>query len=150
MTEPTPAPAPQPAPQPAGPLSAEDDALYAKLSHILGIIGILPSLIIFLVFKDRGARTRVESKEALNWQITVLGTVIALYIVAAILGAIGTAFAFNYDTLAISAIFGLLAGLVYFLVFVVYVLNLVFSIIGFTKVNAGGSYRYPFALRLVK
>ena len=26
----------------------------------------------------------------------------------------------------------------------------VFSIIGFTKVNAGESYRYPFALRLIK
>ena len=31
-----------------------------------------------------------------------------------------------------------------------YILNVVFSILGFVKVNNGGSYRYPFALRLIK
>jgi len=148
MTEPTPAPAPQPAPQPAGPLSAEDDALYAKLSHILGILGILPSLIIFLVFKDRGARTRVESKEALNWQITVLGAYIALWIVVGILSAIiGVATATSYSSAlagaGIISLLSLLPGLVW-------IANVVFSIIGFVKVNQGGSYRYPVAIRLVK
>jgi uncharacterized Tic20 family protein len=144
MTEATPAPAP------AGPLSEAEDKQWAGLAHLLGILGILPSLIIFLVFKDRGAKTRVESKEALNWQITVLAVDIVLLIISAIIGAIATGLSFNYETLGIAAVVGLLAGLFYFLIFVVGAINIIFSIIGFTKVNAGGSYRYPFAIRLVK
>ena len=32
----------------------------------------------------------------------------------------------------------------------IWVAAIILSIIGFTKVNAGGSYRYPFAIRLIK
>jgi len=146
MTDPTPAPAP--APVPAGPLTEAEDKQWAGLSHLLGILGILPSLIIFLVFKDRGARTRVESKEALNWQITVLAAYIAVWIVVGILSVIiGIATATSYD----SAIIGsAIIGLLYLLPGAVWIINIIFSIIGFTKVNAGGAYRYPFAIRLVK
>jgi uncharacterized protein len=112
-------------PAPAAPLNETDDKLYAGLSHILGILGILPSLIIFLVFKDRGAKTAVESKEALNFQITMLGLEIIGYILTFIL-------------------IGLL------IIPAVYIVRIIFSIIGFTKVQAGESYRYPFALRLIK
>ena len=147
MTDPTPAPQPV---QPAGPLSAEDDTLYAKLSHILGILGILPSLIIFLVFKDRGAKTRVESKEALNWQITALAAYIALAIVFGIITGILTAVALGSSSYgAASALFGLTSFLS-LVPGVVWIINIIFSILGFVKVNAGGSYRYPFAIRLIK
>ena len=145
MTEATPAPAP------AGPLSEAEDKQWAGLSHLLGILGILPSLIIFLVFKDRGAKTKVESKEALNWQITILAAYIVLWIIVAIISAILTAVAFSSASsygaaggiLAITGVIGLLPG-------IVWVINIIFSIVGFTKVNAGGSYRYPFAIRLIK
>ena len=125
----TPAPA---APQPAAPLSEAEDKQWASFAHLGGIIGILPSLIIWLIFKDRGAKTNVEAKEALNFQITVtIG-----YIICAILGAV----------LAI-----VLIGFIFYLVWAaIWVLSLVWSIMGFSKVNAGGSYRYPFALRLIK
>jgi uncharacterized protein len=126
MTDATPA---------AAPLSESDDKLYAGLSHILGILGILPSLIIFLVFKDRGAKTAVESKEALNFQITVLGGHIAIFIVNAILTAV---------TLGIWGFIGWILPLALFVV------TVIFSIQGYQKVNAGGSYRYPFAIRLIK
>ena len=135
MTEPTPAPAPQPAPQPAGPLSAEDDALYAKLSHILGILGILPSLIIFLVFKDRGRFVAQESKEALNFQITLAIVQVANFIIGSIL------------TLVTFGLWAFIQGLIAFALFVIAV---IFSIIGFTKAKDGIAYRYPFAIRLVK
>jgi uncharacterized protein len=112
-------------PAPAAPLNEADDKLYAGLSHILGIFGFLPSLIIFLVFKDRGARTAVESKEALNFQITMLGAeIISIILMVVFIG---------------------------FLLWpAVGVVRIIFSIIGFTKVQAGESYRYPFALRLIK
>ena len=60
-----------PAPQAAAPLSEAEDKQWASFAHLGGIIGILPSLIIWLIFKDRGAKTNVEGKEALNFQITV-------------------------------------------------------------------------------
>lgn len=121
-----------PAPQAAAPLSEAEDKQWASFAHLGGIIGILPSLIIWLIFKDRGAKTNVEGKEALNFQITVtIG-----YIACAILGAV----------LAI-----VLIGFIFYIVWLaIWVLSLVWSIMGFSKVNAGGSYRYPFALRLIK
>jgi uncharacterized protein len=112
-------------PAPAAPLNETDDKLYAGLSHILGILGILPSLIIFLVFKDRGAKTAVESKEALNFQITMLGAeIISIFLMVIFIG---------------------------FLLWpAVGIVRIILSIIGYTKVQAGESYRYPFALRLIK
>ena len=85
MTEPTPQPA---APQPAAPLTEAEDKQWASFAHFGGVLGFLPSLIIFLVFKDRGALTRQESKEALNWQITWTIAAIAIWIIIAIIQGI--------------------------------------------------------------
>src|ERR1700712_224488 len=80
MTEPTPAPL-----APAAPLSESDDKLWASLAHFGGVLWILPSLLIFLILKDRGVKVRVEAKEALNWQITFLIIWIVWSIIAAII-----------------------------------------------------------------
>jgi uncharacterized Tic20 family protein len=133
MTDPTPQPV---GPQPAGPLTAAEDRQWASFAHFGGILWILPSLIIFLIFKDRGERTRVEAKEALNWQISWIGA----WIVSLIIGSI----------LAASPLF-LLGFLFSILIpFILYIANLALSIIGGIRVNSGGSFRYPVALRLVK
>ena len=128
---------------PSPPLTEAEDKQWASIAHFGGILGFLPSLIIFLIFKDRGARTRVEAKEALNWQITWIAANIVLQIALAIIGAIFSAFLPWGAYSAISAIFGLIG-------FLPYVANVIFSIMGGVKVNAGGSYRYPFAIRLIK
>ena len=143
MTEPTPSAA---APQPAGPLTPAEDKQWASFAHFGGILWILPSLIIFLVFKDRGALTKQESKEALNWQITFLIIYTALWIILAILGAIFTSIAIS------SGSYGLLSitGLFWALPFLLWVANVIFSIMGGVKVNGGGAYRYPFAFRFIK
>jgi uncharacterized protein len=144
MTDPTPAPAAQPAP--AAPLSEADDKLWASLAHLGGILYILPSLIIYLVLKDRGAKVRVEAKEALNWQITFVGIWIILEILTAIITAIVVA-------ASISSLNGAglgFAGFLWIFPFVWWLLNVLFSILGFVKVNGGGSYRYPFAFRFIK
>ena len=75
----------------------------------------------------------------LNWQITFTIGIIILQILSAIIGAIAVA----------SGAYALI-GVGGWLVFLLYVANLIFSIMGGVKVNGGGSYRYPFALRLVK
>ncbi|HEY9499347.1 MAG TPA: DUF4870 domain-containing protein [Terrimesophilobacter sp.] len=136
MTEPIP---PAAAPQPAAPLTPAEDKQWASFAHFGGILWILPSLIIYLVFKDRGALTRQESKEALNWQITFLIVFIGWSIIAGILGAI---FLFS-GAWALSWIFSLIGWLVY-------LANVVFSILGGVKVNGGGSYRYPVNFRFIK
>jgi len=127
--------APQPTAQPGAPLSQEQDVQWASFAHLGGILGILPSLIIWLVFKDRGRFTATESKEALNFQITALIGWVALFIVSSIL----TAVTFG--------LFGLVASLLYLALWAAVV---VFSILGFLKAKEGQHYRYPFAIRLIK
>ncbi len=139
MTDATPTPQPAAQPVPAAPLSPADDKQWASFAHFGGILGILPSLIIFLVFKDRGTLTKQESKEALNWQITFTAGVIVL----SILNAIVSVILWSAGLWAISGIVG-------WLIFAAWVLNIVFSIMGGVKVQQGGAYRYPFAVRLVK
>ncbi|GAA2459480.1 MULTISPECIES: DUF4870 domain-containing protein [Agromyces] len=115
---------PQPAAA-AGPLPQDQDIQWASFAHLGGILGFLPSLIIWLVFKDRGQFTNVEAKEALNFQITML----IGYVIGAVLSII------------------LIGGLISL---AVWVISIVFSIIAFLRVKDGQHYRYPFALRLIK
>ncbi|RWZ52065.1 DUF4870 domain-containing protein [Labedella phragmitis] len=113
-------------------------------SHFGGVIGFLPSLIIFLVFKDRGGFTRQESKEALNWQITWIIVNIAFQILTGIIGGIvGFSMGYSYGYGGISLLLGLIGWLPY-------LANLVFSIIGGVKVNGGSAYRYPVNFRFIK
>jgi len=133
MTQPPPA---APAPQPAAPLTEADDKLWASLAHFGGILFILPSLIIWLVLKDRGPRVRVEGKEALNFQITFLIIWVAWQIISAIL----------IFPLALAGV-GWIPGLIGFLLWAA---DVVFSILGGVKVQQGGSYRYPVNFRFIK
>lgn len=129
MTDPN---TPQPAA--AAPLSPEQDVQWASFAHLGGILGILPSLIIWLVFKDRGSFTNTEAKEALNFQITLTIATVALWIAVTVLTIV---------TFGIGAVLG-------FLTYVPWILGVVFSIIAFLQVKDGRHYRYPFALRLIK
>jgi uncharacterized Tic20 family protein len=132
MSDQTPPPA---APTPAAPLSEAEDRQWASFAHLGGIIGILPSLIIWLVFKDRGSFTNQEGKEALNFQIAVVIAQIAGQIVGLIITGVTFGLLFFVPTLLWVAI-----G----------VASLIFSIIGFTKAKDGTAYRYPVSLRLIK
>lgn len=124
----------QPYAAPAAPLDPTQDKQWASFAHLGGILWVLPSLIIFLVFKDRGRLTNQEAKEALNWQITWIIIWLASQIVGAVLAFTG----FGW------VIFGLLIP------WILYVVNLIFSILGFVKVNGGGTYRYPVNFRFIK
>jgi uncharacterized Tic20 family protein len=115
------------APQPAAaaPLSPEQDVQWGSFAHLGGILGFLPALIIWLIFKDRGSFTNTEGKEALNFQITlVFGYIISGILVVVLIGAI--------------------------LAWVVWIAGVVFSIIAFLQAKDGKHYRYPFAIRLIK
>jgi len=122
------------APVAAAPLTEAEDRQWASFAHLGGILSFLPSLIIWLIFKDRGRLTAVEAKEALNFQITLVIGYVAINILSVILAAV---------TFGIGAILSLL-------ILVLWILDVVFSILAFTQAKDGQHYRYPYALRLVK
>jgi uncharacterized Tic20 family protein len=122
------------APVAAAPLTEADDRQWASFAHLGGILSFLPSLIIWLVFKDRGRFTDIEAKEALNFQITLVIGYAAINIIGVFLALV---------TFGIGGVFSLL-------VWVLWVVGVIFSILGFMKAKDGEHYRYPFALRLIK
>jgi uncharacterized Tic20 family protein len=147
----------QPYANPAGPLTPEQDKTYAMWSHFggaisflalftgwLAILAIIPALVFYLAFGKRGERVRQEAKEALNFQITMVGAMIVWAIVAAVI----------YAILFVPLVLGggwFILGIILALVgWALVVLDVVFSIVGGVRVNAGGSYRYPFAIRFIK
>jgi len=130
MTDPS---QPQPAqPAPSAPFTAAEDKQYSTLATFLNIILLIPGLIFYFAFKDRGPMINAQSKENLNWTITATGAYIILLIV-------GTATLF----IGIGLLFELLA-------WAVAIVNLIFSIIGGIKVNNGELYKYPFSIKFVK
>ena len=124
-----PSPPPSPPPyEPVPPVShGNDDKNLAMLTHLSGFLfSIIVPLIVWLINKDKADKTYLinESKEALNFQITVLlGYVICWILTVILIGA--------------------------FLHVVLWILNIVFCILAAVRVSQTGSYRYPFALRLV-
>ncbi len=131
---------------PAQPLSAQDDRLWAAFAHLGGIFWFLPSLIIFLALRKRGSTTRIESKEALNWQITLLIIWVVLDVILLIFSGIYVAAASAGGTPA-AALPPLLLEVVWAILWLV---NVFFCVRAFLRVNGGGSYRYPFAVRFLK
>ncbi|MCU1425149.1 MAG: hypothetical protein JWM51_1440 [Microbacteriaceae bacterium] len=123
----------------SGPLSASDDTLWASLSHFGGVIGFLPSLVIYLALKDRGTLTRQEAKEALNWQITFTILYLAFSLVLAIIGGI----LFFTPLAPVGAVLGWLPGLIW-------LGNVALSIVAGLRVSAAGGYRYPVSIRLIR
>ncbi|KXU95461.1 DUF4870 domain-containing protein [Stenotrophomonas maltophilia] len=115
-------------PPPATTNAPADQRTMALAAHLLGIFtGFIGALIIWLINKDDAGKGFVtdQSKEALNFQITVAIAVLVCVVLSfVVIGAI--------------------------LMPIVYVANLVLCIIAAVKANNGEAYRYPFALRLVK
>lgn len=123
-----PPPPPSPPPyEPVPPVSNTDDKNLAMLTHLSGIIfSVIVPLIVWLIHKDRADKTYLvtEAKEALNFQITVLiGYVICWILTFILIGALLTP--------------------------LLWLANLIFCIVAAVRVSSDGSYRYPFALRLV-
>ncbi len=97
----------------------------AVLTHLGGIFfGLIPGLLVWLLKKDDSPFVGEQAREALNFQITILIGYMAAWVMAFVL--VGLA-----------------------LLPLIYVGNLILSIIAAVKVSRGEDYRYPFALRLI-
>jgi len=115
---------------PAGaPLTPDQERTWASYAHLGGILGFLPSLIIWLVYKDRGPFVTSEARKALNFMITATIAWVAVYFLALIF--------LRWP----------LPSLLYLAIWVVVV---IFSIQGFQSAQKGQPFKYPFSLELVK
>ncbi|WP_051298431.1 DUF4870 domain-containing protein [Arthrobacter castelli] len=109
-------------------LTSAEDRQWATIAHFGGILGCVPSLIIYLVLRDRGPFTAQESKEALNFTLPPTVLALFLYLLALI------------DP--ISSVCAVLAVLIW-------IALTVFSVRAGVRVNKGEPYRYPVNLRLI-
>ncbi|WP_098461863.1 DUF4870 domain-containing protein [Propionicimonas paludicola] len=121
---------PPPYTQPSfgGSAPAAGDTTFASMAHWLSIlISFIGPLIIWLTKGEQDKFVKDHAVEALNFNITlIIGYVI------------------SYILVAVSF------GLLFFLPFLVWVVGLIFQIQGAIAANSGKTYKYPFALRLVK
>lgn len=103
--------------------------MFCHLSALAGFIipfgNIIGPLILWQMKKAESAFIDDQGKEALNFQITIgIAALICLVLIFVLIGA--------------------------FLLPLVGIVALIFTIIGAIKANEGVTYRYPFAIRLVK
>ena len=120
--------------------TSTDERNIAMLAHLLGILtAFIGCLIIWLINKDKPEKPFVidQSREALNFQITVFLVFVVVGIALAIVGMI-----------PVLGLIVLFLGPLLFLV--VGIANLVFCIIAGIAASNGKDYRYPIALRLIK
>ena len=107
---------------------SKDARSMALLSHLLGVFtSIIVPLIIWLIKKDEDPFIEDQSKEALNFQITIMLGYLAAGIVTVVTFGFG----------------GVLFP-------IIMIGNLVFGIIAALKSNEGIAYHYPLTLRLIK
>lgn len=113
---------------------SQDDKTMGMLAHLSAIVtGFVGPLVIWLVNKDKADKEWLiaESKEALNFNITLAIAYFALMILAIVT-------------------FGIAAIITGPLMFLIWVASIVLFIVAGLKAKDGISYRYPFAIRLIK
>ncbi len=127
MSDTTPPPPPPQNPyQAQQPLNPSDEKLWSTLIHIGGIFfSFIPALIGYIVLKDRGPFVRQHTATALNFQITMA--------IAYVVGIITTI---------------ILIGVI--ILFAVWIVTIIFSIIAAVAANKGEYYSYPVAIKFVK
>ncbi len=104
----------------------KDARTMGMLAHLLGIFtGFIGPLVIWLIKKDDQPFVNDQGKEALNWQITLL----IGYIIS-------------------SALTFVCIGFVLYAV--VWILAVIYGIIGTMKANRGEWFRYPWSIKFIK
>lgn len=105
--------------------ASADEKNIAVVTHILGIFfSIFPGLIVWALKKDENPYIAEQAREALNFQITLL----IAYFVSSVL------------------IFILIGFL---LMMLVWLTNIICSILAAIAISQDKNYRYPFTLRLI-
>lgn len=146
-------------------MQENEERTWATLVHLGGIMGamvvssvgsILGALIIWLIKRNDSKFVDEQGKEALNFQITIC-------IASAVLGIIGAirigvwsfnSMFFNKRMLDFGDLNSMVfnSGIYYIesLILLLWILNIIFSVIAALRANKGIPYRYPVSLRFVK
>ncbi|SEE51787.1 hypothetical protein SAMN04489740_1616 [Arthrobacter alpinus] len=119
---------------PQQPLTPSEDRQWAFIAHCGGILGCVPSLLIYKLIGPRGRFTAQESLEALNF--TLPPTILAIFLNV-------LALIFSFFIPAVGSMFAMVA-------LFVWILLTVFSVIAAIRVNRGQPYRYAWNLRYFK
>jgi uncharacterized Tic20 family protein len=117
-----------------------DVRMWAMICHLAGLAGFLPvlpafgsmiaPLIVWQIKKDEHPFIDEQGKEALNFQLTI-----GLYAVVGVIVCLVTC----VGAFLIPVVLGIL-----------YLIDLIFLIIGAVAANNGGHYRYPMNIRFIK
>jgi uncharacterized Tic20 family protein len=132
----------------AFPLTPYEEKQWSVLTHVLGIFfGIIPAIIFYLLYKDRGPFVRAHTVTEWNFQLTViifsaLGFVLAF-------ASFFTGF-FTTSTGSGPPAFVWLFFVGYFLILAIRLTAMIFGIIAAIAAYRGQFYRYPLAIRFVK
>ncbi|HBO43264.1 MAG TPA: DUF4870 domain-containing protein [Planctomycetaceae bacterium] len=110
---------------PTAGIPSKDERNLAMICHLLGLVGFVGPLVIWLIKKDESTVVDDQGKESLNFQLTIL---------------------------LASLVSGVLACFIigFFLAIAVAIYDIVYIIIAAMKANEGELYRYPICLRLIK
>lgn len=95
------------------------------LAHLLGVLGFLGPLIIWMIKKDQSPFVNDQGKEALNFHLVML---------------IGYIIGFATTWMCVG----------FFILPAVAIVSIIFSIMGAMKAKDGIAYRYPFTIRFIK
>lgn len=136
-------------------MNQKDERTWGLLVHLGGIIGmaILPTvgniigvLVLWLIKRNESKFVDNQGKEAINFQITLSLAAVAVNLVNNIATGFWSLTNFwrhargdFYNVWGWTSLLG-----------VIWLLNVIFSIIAAVKANNGESYKYPLSLRIVK
>lgn len=103
-----------------------NDKLWAIVCHLSGFIGapFLIPLIVYLVMKDESPFVRRQSREALNFHLSLL----------------------VYSLLCVPLMF---IGVGFLILFALWAVSLVFAVVAAIKTGGGSPYSYPLTIRFV-
>ncbi|GEP88915.1 hypothetical protein SAMN05660909_02571 [Chitinophaga terrae (ex Kim and Jung 2007)] len=136
-------------------MDQKDERTWGTLVHLAGIIGmwlqftvgnVIAVLILWLIKRNESAWYDNQGKEAINFQITLSIVAVCLNIINNIrlgLFALGNFFWGGGSHFFVWQTGGGIFGLIW-------LVNIIFSIIAMVKASKGETYRYPLSLRLVK
>lgn len=139
-------------------MEQKDEKTWGALVHMGGLIGmaifsyignIIGALVMWLIKRNDSAFIDNQGKEALNFQITLSFINLAIGLLYGIRHGIWSIRRIWRDDFAFSDwdVFTFTSVSAYG---VVWVLNIVFSIIAAVRASNGIAYRYPFSWRIVK
>ncbi|MVT08070.1 DUF4870 domain-containing protein [Chitinophaga tropicalis] len=142
-------------------MQQKDERTWGVLMHLSGLIGmavippvgnIIGALVCWLIKRNESSLLDDQGKEALNFQITLSIARVALnfllFITAGQWFYGNNRFIMDMDDFSFPSFS-------FFSIFttgraIIWLLNIIFSVIAAVRANEGRSYKYPISLRLVK